>query len=97
MASHSKQRGKRFFVQSAADDAHASGHAGAAAAQLGLAGHMVEMQPFAVAAVHDALCAQYGAVGIRIVERGEDLLQLGFAEFFAVSTPQLTKTSSASW
>ena len=63
-----------------ADDAETSGYAGAAAADVGLLGHVVKVQPVAVAGVHDALGAQDGAVFLLVVQRGEDRTQLGLGE-----------------
>ena len=89
-----KQLAQRRFVQAGADHAQLAGDVGAAGADLVLAGDHVELEP-AVAAVHDALGAQDGAV-FAAVQGGQRLLQR-FAYLCAVSRPQLVNTSSASW
>ena len=59
------------------DHAHAAGDLRAAAADIGLAGHIVKVDPAAVGRGHDALGAQNNAVAVLVderVERGADLV-----------------------
>ena len=63
-----------MLLQTRADHAELAGHVGGAGADLLLAGDHVELEP-AVAAVHNALGAQHGAISAGI-QRGQGVFQL---------------------
>ena len=81
------------------DHAHAAGDLRTAAADIGLAGHIVKVDPAAVGRGHDALGAQDDAVAVLVDERVECGADLTSASVYlrGVSAPQLVNTSSAWW
>ena len=59
-----------------ADDAESADDAGASDSHVRLTGNVVKVEPLAVNSLYDALGAQNEAVGLLVVQSGEDLLQL---------------------
>ena len=65
-----------------ADNAQPAGDGRAAAADVALAGDVVEVDPAAVGRVDEALCAEDDAVLFLVAQPGENVAQIAFAELF---------------
>ena len=77
-----EQLGHGLFVQLRADHADAARDHRTAVADIRLTGDIVEVDPlFALRVCYIALCAQNNAVGIRVLKRLQDALDLGLCEF----------------
>ena len=68
------------FVELRADHAEAAGHSGLTAAQVDLAGDIVEIQPLTVGGIDNALCAQDSAEAGLVLELFENAAQLVLRE-----------------